>query len=379
MYVKKRKIMIPLDSLWHFNRPILAIALADRLAQHQRIAMFGPRQTGKTTLLREEVMPILDEQGLLPIYIDCWADRKDPMGSINHALTKCLDEILLAPGRPGKRAGRAPVRQLGVMGASIALDELPERTMPGSPTLRFDTLLTRILEESRQDVVLFFDEFQSIAEVEGADDIAAGLRAALLQAHKHVGVVFSGSSEIELLRLFMTSKAPLFQFADTEPYALLKEDFVGHVASKFKASTRRDLNQVLALQLLEDFGHQPAPFLHAIAAMVAAPAMTLNQARAFVLDAATPSIWTIAWRGLTPLQRGVIRLIADQAKPTAQASLKLLSQWLAQESTPTSSVNRALTVLVDKGLLERPGARYAVTDPVMHAWLRANAELPLAD
>jgi hypothetical protein len=369
--------MIQLDALWHFSRPALAQALADKLARHQRIAMFGPRQTGKTTLLREEVMPALAARGLLPVYIDCWADRKDPMGSINHALTKRLEEVLLAPGRAGKRAGRTPVKKFGLMGASIELGELPERSLPDSPTLRFDTLLTRLLEAAKTDVVLVFDEFQAIAEAPGADHIAAGLRAALQQAHKRVGVVFSGSSEIELLKLFTTSKAPLFQFAGTEAYALLREDFVGHVAAKFKAATRRDFNQALALRLLESFGHQPAPFLSAIASMVATPAMSLDQARAHVLDARTPSIWTVAWRGLTPLQRGVLRLAAHQARPTAEASLKALSAQLGQATTATSSVNRALQALVDKGLVDRSGSSYTVSDPVMLAWLQSNEALSI--
>ena len=83
--------MLDLGSQWHFERPKLVAGLALRLEQHQRIAMFGPRQTGKTTLLRSELIPELERRGLLPVYVECWADRKYPIASINHALTKALE------------------------------------------------------------------------------------------------------------------------------------------------------------------------------------------------------------------------------------------------------------------------------------------------
>ena len=49
--------MTDLTAIWRFNRPKLAAQLAERAMARERIALFGPRQTGKTSLLREEVMP----------------------------------------------------------------------------------------------------------------------------------------------------------------------------------------------------------------------------------------------------------------------------------------------------------------------------------
>ena len=75
--------MTDLTRLWHFNRPKLAASLVDRVLAHERVALFGPRQTGKTSLLREEVMPLATSRGALAIYIEWWADKTDPLGSIN--------------------------------------------------------------------------------------------------------------------------------------------------------------------------------------------------------------------------------------------------------------------------------------------------------
>lgn len=73
--------MNDLTLLWHFKRAPLAQRLAQRLLAHERIAMFGPRQTGKTTLLREEVMPAIEKAGALPVYVECWLDKARPLPS----------------------------------------------------------------------------------------------------------------------------------------------------------------------------------------------------------------------------------------------------------------------------------------------------------
>jgi hypothetical protein len=252
--------MADLTSLWHFNRPKLAQKFAKRLIQHERVAMFGPRQTGKTTLLREEVMPALETAGLLPIYVECWADKGNPLQSINYALAKALEALTLSPGKRGQRLAKTPVRKIGAVGLSIEVGEVAHRKIPDNPYLAFDALLTSLLDASGKDLVLVFDEFQAIAQAKDSDAIAAALRSALTQVSSRVGVVFSGSSQHLLLEMFSRAQTPLYNFANTEPYPLLKEDFIGHVAKKATDATQRDFNQAIAMRVLESVGHQPAPF-----------------------------------------------------------------------------------------------------------------------
>ena len=370
--------MLDLGSQWHFERPKLVAGLALRLEQHQRIAMFGPRQTGKTTLLRSELIPELERRGLLPVYVECWADRKDPIASINHALTKALEGILLTPGKRGARAARTPVKKVSIAGFAVDLGDLGVRTLPDSPTLRFDALLTMLLEASGQNVALLFDEFQAIADVDTADNISAGLRAALTQASDRVGAVFSGSNEAALLRMFSSSRAPLFQFADAEPYRLLREDFVGHVAAKFAAATQRDLNQVMAMHLLERCGYQPAPFLQVIGAMLSDPKLSHADALKSMLNPKARTLWTAAWEDLTHTQQLTLRLVAAGEPPTSSASREWIASQMAKvsgsmpvQAIAPSSVDRALKSLQAKGLIAK-GQCWEIVDPMMLLWLDQN-------
>ena len=372
--------MADLTTLWRFFRPKLASSLAERVLGQSRIALFGPRQTGKTTLLREEVVPLIEERGGVAVYLECWADKTDPLGSINYAMRKALDTMKVSPKGP-KRTARTPVRKVGIAGASVEFVDEPIRKQPASKFLLFDSLLTELLDETKKNIVLIFDEFQAVAHGPQSDAVAAALRAALTQATKRAGAIFSGSSETMLLETFSRSKAPLYGFANPEPYQLLGEDFVGHVAKKVRLASARELNQVDALRVLQMLGRQPEPFLNAVGNTMSNPKWRLEDGLKAMLDPGVRNKWTINWFALTDLQRAALRLVFEQRMPTGAESLGWVAAQLQEKKVQGSSVTRAIEALQAKGLVSREtghGARaFIVSDPVMVAWLTQNKYLPL--
>ena len=372
--------MTDLTLLWRYQRPKLAAKLADRVLAQSRIALFGPRQTGKTTLLREEVMPLVETRGAVAVYLECWADKTDALGSITYALRKALETLKVSP-KGLKRTARTPLRKVGLVGASVEFGDAPIRTLPDSRFLLFDALLTELLDETKKDVVLVFDEFQALAQGPQADAAAAALRAALTQASKRVGAIFSGSSEAMLLETFSRSKAPLYGFANPEPYPLLAEDFCVHVAKKVRLATGRELVSADALRVLRLLGSQPEPFLNAVGNTMSNPKWRLDDGLKAMLDAGVRNKWTINWFALTDLQRAALRLVFEQRPPTAATSLGWVAAQLGEKKVQGSSVTRAIEALQAKGLvsreIDRGGRSFIVSDPVMVAWLTQNQTLPL--
>ena len=371
--------MTDLTAIWRFNRPKLAAQLAERAMARERIALFGPRQTGKTSLLREEVMPLLTKQGTYPIYIECWADKTDPLGSINYSLQKALDNLFVEPAGLTRKL-KTPVKKIGVVGASLEFGDDPSRRVPGSKYLQVDAILTRLLEETKKKVVLIFDEFQAVAAGPDADAASAAIRAALTQASKRIGVIFSGSSEVMLLEAFARSKAPLYGFANPEPYPLLGEDFVAHVARQFKKATGRDFNQTRANRAFDQLGRQPEPFLNAVANAMANSKWSIEEGLDAMLTPNVRNKWTVNWFGLSDLQRVALRIVFDGKRPTSAETVRYAAAQLGEKRVQPSSVSRAVEALVSKGLVEAEitgqGRRYVLSDPVMVAWLTRNQTLP---
>jgi hypothetical protein len=366
--------MSDLTQAWHHARPSQASALGDRLLAHERIAMFGPRQTGKTTLLRDEIIPYVQSRDAVAVYIDCWMDMDDPLQGINYALQKALDGLSVKP-RGVRRTASTPVKRLAAMGASIDLGEPPQRRTPERPALLLDSLITRILEETRHPLVLVFDEFQAIASAKNGPQIAASLRAALTQADKRIGAIFSGSSDVQLLDMFSRTNTPLYGFARTEGYEPLGLEFIGFVARKFREATRRDLNQALAHEAFLQLGTQPEPFLHAVSLVMANPAWNLDRALDEMLSQQSPNKWSATWRGLTGLQQAALRLVYEDKPPTAADSVAWAATQLGAKVAP-SSISRALEALASKGMLDRrpDGRGWVLIDPVQRAWLKRNPD-----
>jgi uncharacterized protein len=367
--------MFDLPRLWRFNRPVLASSLAERLLKHERIALYGPRQTGKTSLLREEVMPEVESQGGVAVYADCWTDREDPLASINYSLQKTLDDLSI-PQKGIKRTLASTVKKIGIASASLEVADTPSRRVPTNPYLQFDALLTALMRETRKPIVLVIDEFQTLGEARDGEKAAAALRAGLTQASNRVGVVFSGSSDWQLLQLFARVKAPLYGFAATSEYPLLDAAFVRFVGQRFRASTKRTLDEIKAHEVFVKLGHQPESFLAVISYLLANPDWSVEQAEAALLSPTAANKWTALWSELTPLQKGVLLVIANDQSPGTGESLMRIAKFTGQSKVIASSVSRAIEALTQRGIVEKNATQsrssYSIVDALMRAWLQRN-------
>ena len=100
---------------WRFPRPEAAQHYAGLLADAPRrpLAIFGPRQIGKTHLLTFDLSEEADARGWQVVYADLWG-RSDPLAAINTALASTLRSIQT-------RAGRTAVTNVGALGVHIGV------------------------------------------------------------------------------------------------------------------------------------------------------------------------------------------------------------------------------------------------------------------
>ncbi len=98
-------------------------------------------------------------------------------------------------------------------GADIKLALNKSRQPPAKTILdvlnKLDTLLTR----KKRQAVLFFDEFQRVAEISSSGTIEGSLRH-VAQQSKTITFIFSGSNRRILESMFFDSKKPLYKLCD---------------------------------------------------------------------------------------------------------------------------------------------------------------------
>ena len=149
-----------------FQRPELAEEMANQLLnpgvldEGLRSGLFlsGLRRTGKTTFLRSDLIPALEEAGALVIYVDLWSDTlANPATLVHDAIRKTLQE-LQTPGsgllEVLKRVSGADVGAAGFK-FGFKLDSIGNS---GGPTLA--QALTEVVDQAKTDLVLIIDEVQ---------------------------------------------------------------------------------------------------------------------------------------------------------------------------------------------------------------------------
>lgn len=371
-----------LTNLWHFQRPALAKGYLRLLTQSTsgRVALFGPRRTGKTSLICQEIMPLATRTGFLPVYCDCWQDRADPLGSINFALSSALESFEVPPTRVGRRL-QTEVKKIGAATFSIEFGSEPKGQPPDSPFFKVDWLLRSLIARAKRPVLLVIDEVQGIAEHKEGERIAGALRTALTRHEKAVRALFTGSSETQLTKLFAQARASLYQFAASYSYELLDADFVSYVAGRFTQATRRSFDESRALEILGLLGHQPEAFLSVAQTPLARADQSLDDGLKRLLAPSVATPWAQLWQQLTRLQQAVLVVAGMGLQLGSEAGRQNIAKFLNRKAVGHSSVQRAISALHKQGVIERSTlsskAVYRLTDPVFALWIQRNGPAAL--
>src|SRR5690606_18743866 len=114
----------------------------------------APRRTGKSTFLREDLVPACIEQGWLPVYVDLWSNMQaDPSELIEGAIVRALQQF---DGQIKKLLKSAGVEKISIL-RTVSWD-LGRSALPEGATLTDALQLLHVA--SGQRVVLVVDEAQ---------------------------------------------------------------------------------------------------------------------------------------------------------------------------------------------------------------------------
>ena len=300
-----------------FRRPTLASSIADGLVgagiQDFTSGLFlaAPRRTGKSTFLREDLIPECQLRGWLAVYVDLWADKeKDPAELIASAIAGGLV--------PFEKGIRKLAKNIGIEKLSFLRTLSWDFTKPQLPV---GATLTQALEllhrAAEKPVVLVIDEAQHALTTESGINAMFALKAArdqLNQGRDEEGsglrLVFTGSNRDKLAHLVLGKSQPFFGSSIT-PFPLLGKAFTQAYTVHLNAHLAQN-NQFNAADIDEAFervGRRPE-MLRTIIGEVAlelGEASNLGQllhSRAELLRA---GVWTGRYKPCKPVTRPCIK------------------------------------------------------------------------
>ncbi|MGH8139270.1 MAG: hypothetical protein ACREVV_13935 [Steroidobacteraceae bacterium] len=368
----------PVDP-WHYPRPELAakyLQVFDVGLTSAR-ALFAKRRMGKSEFLEQDLIPAARDAGYLTVYLNLWDARSQPAPAFLAALSRALKPTGLGKlaktlKRPLKSI-KASAKVAGMAEGSLEA-ELGGIEAAATPRL---TELIRSFDKPNRRMLLVLDEAQVLAESAHAD-LAHSLRASLDGRKQNIKVIFAGSSEATLRRMFGRSTEPFYNWAPLEPFELLGVEFVRAMVVKVNRLSRYPLSHKDALAAFEALKRTPEFFRRYLSRYLAyadlgSKAALLNT-EAHVFNDAN---FVNTWHRLLPADRELLRLIVSGVTDLfSESSRGRLGAALGLDEVVAKNVpQQSLRRLQDADLVLRMDyGDYRVQDDALAEWLR-NQEL----
>ena len=364
---------------WHYPREELAknyLAIFDIGLESAR-GIFAKRRMGKTEFLKKDLVPAAEKAGYVTAYANLWDDKKNPgkvlIGSIAEAVQpKGLSKILEKLKTPLKRV-KASGKLLGMVEAGVEAELHDEEG--GQATLLLEVL--KAFDKQSKKLVLAIDEAQTLATKEHSD-FAHALRSALDTRKTSIKVIFAGSSENTLRRMFARATEPFYNWAPLRPFDLLGVDFVRDMTMKVNDLSRHPLTFKESMHAFEEL-HSTPDFFRRFLTQYLTHAQLGAQA---ALDATKIEVFNDKefvnyWSTLLPADREILKMLAagesdlhgKKSRTSLGATLGLAA--MTSMSTPQQAIKR---LQADAVLTRLSHGEYAFEDEAFAQWVRSLEE-----
>lgn len=338
--------------------------------------LVAPRRTGKSTFLRQDLVPGIEALDWYPIYVDLWSDKsRNPAELIADSIGTELEKVAPLPKRAIKALG---FQKLGAAGATI---DIGDGKTTGGVTI--SAALTQLWQKIQKPIVLIIDEAQHALTTQEGQKALFALKAARDQLNQEAGkglrlmLVMTGSSR-DKLSFMVARKNQAFYGAEITHFPLLDDGFVDAFAKDFNEQfVSQHKFSVDALKKAFDFvGRRPEMFR----AVVADAVMSCHGAAALdeMVTNGAENLQRKAWAefesiymGLTPIQKAVLDAIArlvPNYEPYATDAMTAYQAVLEKEPA-TSSIQGALKALQERELIWLAArGDYAFDDESLRQW-----------
>jgi hypothetical protein len=345
------------------------------------VFLAGIRRVGKSTFLRQDLIPILQERGALPIYADLWTDTaRNPADLVREALKHTVSE-LESPASPVlTQLRRLKGMDFGAAGLKFGF-QLEAVGAKGGVTLA--DVLFELVQKAKTDVVLIIDEVQQALATEAGVALLHALKAARDKVNLTPGMpgklVFLGTgSHKSLITDMATRRTQPFSGAITASFNVMGDEFVQwYLERVVQADPKAVLpSHEVAAMGFQDMGSRPEEFAKALELLQTVPAVNGGADKIFPVLCAARAESAATFELNSIEQMGNLGMAIFDRIAAGNNSKVFSAEALGQYSTITGSrvearhAQSAIEKLLGANLLIRSGhGSYEVSDPfVMNVW-----------
>ena len=317
------------------------------------IVLISPRRFGKSSLIKK----VVRQSGR-------------PFISLNMQQVTCIEDLatMILKGvfklHPWEKLKHLlanfrviPTISTTPLGDSVEIGFQPTSNL--SALLEDALSLVERVSDTNHRMIVVFDEFQEIMEVEKGID--RKLRA-IMQEQQNVNYIFLGSEESMMSDIFERKKSPFYHFGmlmrlKKIPY----EDFHAYITERLSPIISSDASQtaerILTFTKCHPYYTQQLAFMvWELACYRNLPTETLIETAVNQITETHDLNFERIWMSLNNTDKRIIRLLSEGKKPYEQKSL------------PTSTTYSSIKKLMKKGFLIKE-ENYVLEDPFFKQWI----------
>ncbi len=361
---------------WHFARPVLAKKYLDlfEIGLTSARGLFARRRMGKTEFLKQDLIPAAQKVGYLVVYTNLWELEIDPATALVSEFYKTIEpkgfnRVWTALSKPlNIKKVKASGKLVGVGEGAVEADLTETKKTVGS--LLSEAMNT--FDKTKYQMILLIDEAQVLAYEENSH-FAHALRAALDIRKDRIKVIFAGSSEATLRRMFGVASEPFYNWAPLEPFELLGREFVVSMVERVNKISKYPMDITEALDSFEKLKNTPEFFRRYIECYLSNPekgsAVALETTRKKVFN---DDNFKRQWETLLPADKILLSMIAHgDSDLHGKRSLQKLSEGLGIDSANKNTTHNALRRLSNKNLITKiEFGIYQFEDEAFVDWVR---------
>ena len=381
-----------------YHRPEIARDIATQLLSpgvldqglRSGLFLYGPRRTGKTTFLRQDLIPALDSAGALVVCVDLWSDvSANPATLIHEALRTALKGLQSTTGNLLSRPPWLNSQAVGSTGLSFSFEIADLGTATEASLAQ---VAKEIVDQTKTDLVFIVDEVQHILTSDGGLALMQAFKAArdavnacpntpghfiFIGAGSHRTQVvdmtvghtsaFLGATSVELPKLGNDYVQFVLQTLQREGVKVIPSLSVA--SQSFSLLGRRPEELQRALRILQQYQPQETDrYLPVIAATLKEVAADIEIKRIDEMGVLAGAVSSY----VAQAEEGAIGIFS-------LAALDSYAGAVGREVT-ADQVQRIAHLLQYEDIIVRNGyGRYAITDPYLqHIWRKRIATLPPA-
>ncbi|PKO88197.1 MAG: ATPase [Betaproteobacteria bacterium HGW-Betaproteobacteria-10] len=259
-----------------YLRPELAAEMAQQLLKptgldtglRSGLFLSGLRRTGKTTFLRNDLIPALEKAGALVIYVDLWSDTQtNPAKLVRSAVRKTLSELATPTSSLLAKLQSIKGADIGALGFKFGF-KLENLGREGGTVLA--EALCEVVDQAKTDVVLIVDEVQHAITTDEGNQLLLALKAARDAINPRPTTpghfVFIGTGSHRAMVSELTARRnQAFAGATSVPYPVLDENYVAFLLARLEKDGFDPLPSLgTTTEAFKTLGSRPEELLRAL-------------------------------------------------------------------------------------------------------------------